>query len=523
MTDLFVSESKTQAKQVAYAAVQKLKPESTSLVEYKSRGHVVIIGSSKILALVGTLPAPLTFETVEFDGVTAASSIMVEGALGQFLVNLSGQQIKADLVLDLSPKPLLSMALKPPGYLDYGHSEAELIEAKKELHDLVGTFDKPKYFDYKESLCAHGVSGQKGCTRCIDACPAEAITSLINKIAVDPFRCQGGGICTTVCPSGAISYAYPKPRDLLTHVRTLILTYLTEITRIDGKTTAPDLLFVSESEQTQAEQMLPAALVISVEEVASVGPEIWLSALAWGARSVRLFNLDGIPDTAENALSLHLEMAQKTLTGMAYPANCISVITDQSELMTTRSLTQKKTASHAPLGDKRQAFFMALDHLSAQADETFIEANQEIALPQGAIFGEAIIDQSKCTLCMSCVSACPGNALQDGRELPQVSLVEDKCLQCGVCVSTCPEDAMSIAPRLLLDSKLRKKPRVLHQDQPFCCIRCGIAFATNAGISTIMLKLASHPMFAEERARSRLKMCDDCKVVDMMEDPNTDL
>ena len=523
MTDLFVSESKTQAKQAAYAAVEKLKPESTSLIEYKSRGHVVIIGNAKVLELVGELPEPLTFETIEFGGVTPIGDITIEGVLGQFLVNVSTQQIKADLILDLSPKPLLNMALKPPGYLDYGHSEAELVEAKEELHDLVGTFDKPKYFDYNENICAHGVSGQKGCTRCIDACPAEAITSLVNKIAVDPFRCHGGGICSTVCPSGAITYAYPKPRDLLTHVRTLVLTFLKEITEIDGSATAPDLVFVTEDEQAQAEQILPAALMITVEEAASVGPEVWLSALAWGARSVRLFNLEGIPDSAENALGLYLEMTQKTLAGMGYPENCISVIGDQNELIASSNLTQKKTASHTPLGDKRQAFYMALDHLSSQAEEAVIEANQTISLPQGSIFGQAIIDQTKCTLCMSCVSACPSNALQDGRELPQVSLVEDKCLQCGVCVSTCPEDAMTIEPRLLLDNQLRKKPRVLHQDEPFCCIKCGTPFATSSGIATVMTKLVGHSMFADERSRSRLKMCDDCRVVDMMEDPDVDL
>jgi len=214
---------------------------------------------------------------------------------------------------------------------------------------------------------------------------------------------------------------------------------------------------------------------------------------------------------------------RENLAGMGYPENCISVVTDQSELITTSSLTQKKTASHAPLGDKRQAFYMALDHLAGQAEEAVIGDNKEIALPEGSIFGEAIIDQSKCTLCMSCVSACPGNALQDGRELPQVSLVEDKCLQCGVCVSTCPEDAMSIKPRILLDNKIRKQARVLHKDEPFCCTKCGKPFATNSGIATIMVKLAGHSMFADERSRSRLKMCDDCRVIDMMEDPDVDL
>ncbi|MGK0272426.1 MAG: ferredoxin [Cocleimonas sp.] len=523
MTDLFVSESKTQAKEAAYAAVQLLKPKSTPLIEYKSRGKVVVIGDSKVIEALGELPEPLTLEKVVFEGGVSSSDITIEGALGQFLVNVSTQQIKADLVLDLSSKPILKMALKPPGYIVSGHEKNELEEAKEELHELTGTFDKPKYFDYNESLCAHGVSGKPGCTRCLDACPAEAITSLVNKIAVDPFRCQGGGICATVCPSGAITYSYPKPRDLLTHVRTLVLTYLKEITEIDGKTTAPDLVFVTEDQQDRAVQIMPAALVIAVEEVASVGPEVWLSALAWGARSVRLFNLDGMPDSAENALDLHLQMTQKTLAGMGYPENCISLVADQGELITSSSLTQKKTASHAPLGDKRQAFYMALDHLSAQADEATVEANQEIALPQGAIFGEAIIDKSKCTLCMSCVGACPGNALQDGRELPQVSLVEDKCLQCGICVSTCPEDAISIAPRLLLDRRLRSKPRVLHQDEPFCCIKCAKPFATNAGIETILKKLSGHYMFTDERSRDRLKMCDDCRVVDMVEDPNSDL
>jgi len=192
----------------------------------------------------------------------------------------------------------------------------------------------------------------------------------------------------------------------------LILTFLKEITEIDGKSTAPDLVFVTEDERDRVVQIMPAALVITVEEVASVGPEVWLSALAWGARSICIF-----------------ETVQKALAGMGYPENCIAVIADQNELISTTGITQKKTASHAPLGEKRQAFYMAFDHLSKQADEAVIEANQEIALPQGAIFGEAIIDQTKCTLCMSCVSACPGNALQDGRELPQNHLQLAQVLQ----------------------------------------------------------------------------------------------
>jgi ferredoxin len=48
-----------------------------------------------------------------------------------------------------------------------------------------------------------------GCTRCLDACPAGAVTSAGEKVRFDPFLCQGCGTCTAVCPDGAVRYAHP--------------------------------------------------------------------------------------------------------------------------------------------------------------------------------------------------------------------------------------------------------------------------------------------------------------------------
>ncbi len=512
MSDSFASAEKTQAREIAYEAVAKLKPEATSIVEYQSRGHVIIIGDSQALKRFGDLPEGLTSEVVEYKGQAPSDDVLIEGALGQFVITIVNQALKGDLVLDLSPTPLLSMALKPPGYLVAGFSDFNIQDTKDELADLVGTFEKPKYFNYDASACAHGRSGKPGCTRCIDACPAEAITSLIDTIKVEPTRCQGGGVCATVCPSGAITYAYPKPKDLLTHIRTLILTYLKED---QGK---PDLIFVTEDEKIQAEQILPAALVIKVEEVGSVGPEMWLSALAWGARSVRLFDLNKMPQSSRDALDLHLEMTQNILEAAGYPASALLVITDPSELITSKTMPEFDLATHAPITGKRQSFYMALDHLVAKSGDVKPMA----VLPAGSIFGDVIVNKESCTLCMACVSACPANALQDSSEKPMLSLVEANCLQCGICTSTCPENAITTLPRLLLDHEVRKKPRVLNEEEPFCCISCGKPFATKSGITTILEKLSGHSMFADERSLNRLKMCDDCRVRDMMEDPNSD-
>jgi len=518
MSDSFASIKKTQAREIAYEAVAKLKPEATSVVEYQSRGHVIIIGDSQALKRFGDLPEGLTSEVVEYKGQAPSDDVLIEGALGQFVITIANQSLKGDLVLDLSPTPLLSMALKPPGYLVADLSDFKIQDTKDELADLVGTFEKPKYFNYDASACAHGRSGKPGCTRCIDACPAEAITSLIDTIKVEPTRCQGGGVCATVCPSGAITYAYPKPKDLLTHIRTLILTYLKED---QGR---PDLIFVTEDEQAQAEQILPSALVVTVEEVASVGPEIWLSALAWGAQVVRLFDIgDGegnnlMPRSSRAALDLNIEMVQTILVAANYPASSVTVVTDLGELLTSASMPMFALATHAPITGKRQSFYMALDHLVAKSES--VEPITQ--LPDGSIFGDVLVDKESCTLCMACVSACPANALQDSSEKPMLSLVEANCLQCGICTSTCPENAITTLPRLLLDHEVRKKPRVLNEEEPFCCISCGKPFATKSGITTILEKLSGHSMFADERSLGRLKMCDDCRVRDMMEDPNSD-
>jgi pyruvate formate lyase activating enzyme len=50
-----------------------------------------------------------------------------------------------------------------------------------------------------------------GCGRCLQACPAGAIT-LSTVIAIDVGRCTGCGQCVVVCPQGAISLKARRDR-----------------------------------------------------------------------------------------------------------------------------------------------------------------------------------------------------------------------------------------------------------------------------------------------------------------------
>ena len=131
-----------------------------------------------------------------------------------------------DIVLDLGETPQVALHQPPQGYF-HAADDAALMAALPQLRESVGEFEKPKFFQYKQKICAHSRNGQVGCTACIDVCSAKAIRSdaalkgrsasglgAAGGIVVEPHLCVGCGACTTVCPSGALTFAAPRPQEL---------------------------------------------------------------------------------------------------------------------------------------------------------------------------------------------------------------------------------------------------------------------------------------------------------------------
>ena len=118
-------------------------------------------------------------------------------------------------------------------------------------------------------------------------------------------------------------------------------------------------------------------------------------------------------------------------------------------------------------------------------------------------------------MCLACVGACPDGAILDNAETPQLRFIEAKCVQCGLCATTCPEHAIALTPRLSLAPEA-KQPRVLNEAVVFKCIACGKPLGTEKMVENMLAKLAGHSMFAAPGALDRLKMCADCRVIDLM-------
>ncbi|HET9764879.1 MAG TPA: 4Fe-4S binding protein, partial [Casimicrobiaceae bacterium] len=80
-----------------------------------------------------------------------------------------------DLVLDLERTPYFRLHQPPQGYWRPGADAAAQALAVTEIATAVGSFEKPKFFAYQASICAHSRSEQPGCNQCIDVCSTAAI------------------------------------------------------------------------------------------------------------------------------------------------------------------------------------------------------------------------------------------------------------------------------------------------------------------------------------------------------------
>ena len=523
------------AKVAALSALAALPPFApVPSIDYVSQGNLLVLADSTrsaqaIDALNGKLSlamlwtgsdAPPAMQDVE---IVHGSLLSLTGYLGAFEATFkpvgSGraeQVAPFDLVLDLRREPAFLMHLPPQGYYHAADS-AKFDAAVQELPDMVGEFGKPRYFAYKESLCAHSRSKKIGCNQCIDICSTRAISSVGDIVKVDPYLCMGCGACATVCPSGAMTYQYPRVADRGSQLKTLLNTYRIAA---KGQSGAPIVVFhnatdgrASLAENLKLGEGIPAhALPIETWHVASTGLDLLLGAIAYGAGHVAILAAGSEAPQYLDALAREMTLGQTILNALGYGGSHFSVIDTPQRLYEIEGgQTVPVPAGFNLSNDKRGTIEFAIDHLLRHAPVK----KSEIALPAGSLFGAIKVDTKKCTLCMACAGACPESALMDGADYPRLNFLERNCVQCGLCENTCPENAITLVPRLLL-TEARKQTAVLNESEPFNCISCGKALGTKLMIDNMLGKLTGHSMFQGEGSLKRLQMCADCRVVDMM-------
>ncbi|MBX2823100.1 MAG: 4Fe-4S binding protein [Gammaproteobacteria bacterium] len=536
---------------------------ATSLIDYHSEGQCLVIAPVELALSLAEELAPLKVTvldttdgasgqrpgkrlTAEGIAVYSGGRPAVTGHLGAFSVTFAdGDRVHDlavmetlatgcfDLVLDTSDPPLVEARLPPFGYRAVPVPDAtsepvtpqlqeRLLEVTAEFKELIGDFDKPRYFDYNAGICAHQRSRLSGCTNCIDICATGAIRTSGEGVEVDPYLCQGCGSCATVCPTGAMTYAYPRASDAISRTREMLDKHTGDCSI---------LLLYRQSEEdadVQFESTLPEfVLPVAVEEVTAFGIDYWASMLAAGLNHIVLYlptevtatdshPVDG-DDSEQMALEHQASILHRILEGLGLDQCGVQRVTEPADLNprlhALNGPVREAGPGFATHDNKRQTFRTAIDALASGHPAR----SDTVDLPEHSPFGTLLVNKEACTLCMACVSTCPAAALLDGQDMPKLRFIEASCVQCGLCAQACPESAIELQPSYRYDSVAAREIVTLNEEEPFNCVRCHKPFATRKMIDTMSAKLAGHWMFGDEQAVRRLKMCEDCRVVDIFE------
>ncbi|MBX2805005.1 MAG: 4Fe-4S binding protein [Hyphomicrobiales bacterium] len=436
----------------------------------------------------------------------------------QFVMARDGAQSTCSLILDLSGKtPLVTGHQHRDGYMraDPGNPAAVLRSAIA-LSEMAGEFEKPLYVELKTDKCAHARSRIVGCSKCLDVCPAGAITEMGDVVSIDSGICGGCGSCHAVCPTDAISYRYPQREDMLAHTQLMLQTY----TEAGGK--EPVLLlhnltsgFEMISAMARFGRGLPAnVLPVSFHSVTTPGHVELAGFLASGAQRVFILTDPKRRDEIDG-LKAEIALADRILAGLGYGADGRIQLVDESDPdRVEEAVWQSAPAGmladggFAPVGSKRDIARVVFAKLHERAPQQ----PDVIELSEKSPYGALKIDPAACTLCMACTSACPTGAIMDTPGEPKLRFTENSCVQCGLCVKTCPESALALEPRLNFTSAAMQ-PVTLYEEAPFECVSCSKPFATKSTIERIKGQLAGkHAMFADTARSRMIEMCEDCRV-----------
>ena len=194
-----------------------------------------------------------------------------------------------DLVLDLHASRVVRAAPAAAGLLRARRRSARAGEGRGRARRRCRASSRSRSSSTTRNRCARTPLAQSGLQRSASTCArALAIRPDGDRVAVEPHLCVGCGACTTVCPSGALTYAYPPVPDLAARIRTLLSTYALRgrARRVPAAPRRGRPRSLSRAWRAAGAGCPRASSRSRCSTSRRSALDVWLAALAWGATQV---------------------------------------------------------------------------------------------------------------------------------------------------------------------------------------------------------------------------------------------
>ena len=327
-------------------------------------------------------------------------------------------------------------------------------------------------------LCTHRHHQASSCSRCVDVCPARAVTVSAEGPSVDTLSCADCGACVSACPTGALAALRPTDRRLVEQIAAaaepgerMMLACVRVTADVPGAVKVgclarldPSLLLTAFSHGAGAITLCTGACeTCSVKEAAT-----HLSSVAADTRRIlELFDLPGQIDieerqgrsqtdavrdrepTTREARSRPGGLGSTVITrrgffgilrhgGTYAAATAAGVLTGQEEAVVDE-------------GPRRELLVLASTRKERLLDALRLLV-AEAAPPPAAdvLFAAPQLDGQRCDRCGLCGRLCPTGALtlaqgEEGEPL-YITCRPELCVACGLCEEVCRRQALVLAP-----------------------------------------------------------------------------
>jgi len=430
----------------------------------------------------------------EFDlfYMNASQMVSMSGSIGHLSVVAKDPTKNKDVVLKVSQVVWFGqgeIARRQSGTLD--PLESSIAQVVSKIRNNITHYNYKKFTSYDPSICQYHERREEVCGRCVDVCPTTAIVKVDAQkhLEFSQIDCHGCGGCISVCPSGALDYA-PTPRESIFKMARHLNGHIPLI--VPQKMTL-------DIEIALKEDVLPFTI-----EGEKFLHEASLLTLLQESGSQLIFYTDFLSKGTGDAIKILNSIYQRK-----YAKDAIFVASNTKELEAVMKDASFIEGSRFTFNEenakKREIFAYRLSQIVGEENLGEVKTGEHIH------YGTVRVNESKCTLCLSCVGACNVDALIADPDTYELKLNPSICTSCGYCELSCPEqDCLSIE-----HDSIQLEPSWFHQsviakDTLFACLECGEHFATTKSVEKIANIM--EPLFRGNDIKVRtLYCCENCK------------